>query len=141
MDHSEAHRLGIIHRDVKPSNLFLARNRNGDDVLKVLDFGLCKSVTPKSSRSPGAPAETTATDQISLTTADSMMGTPHYMSPEQYVSARDVSAATDVWSLGVCLYRLLTGRVPFDGPNVTNICAKVDLPMPIDPLMPMVIIA
>lgn len=106
------HDAGIVHRDIKLANLFLAERQDGRTIVKILDFGLCKG---------GAPTA----GETSLTHVDAMMGTPHYMSPEQFVSTRDVGPATDVWSLGVCLYRLLTGRLPFEGETVTQLCARV----------------
>ncbi len=90
---AEAHRLGIIHRDIKPSNLFLS-----DDGVKVLDFGIAKRVASK---------------EASITHAVAPLGTPQYMSPEQVRCAKDVDVRTDVWSVGVTLYELVTGRTPF----------------------------
>jgi hypothetical protein len=95
---AEAHALGIVHRDVKPSNLFITRNGR----LKVLDFGLAKLATP-----PGASRATMATG------AGVLLGSPHYMAPEQIIGARDVDPRADVWSIGATLYHLVTGRPPF----------------------------
>ncbi len=91
----EAHRLGIIHRDIKPSNLFLC----DDGTIKVLDFGIAKRVAAK---------------EEALTAGIAPLGTPQYMSPEQVRCTKDLDARTDVWSLGVTLYELVTGRPPYD---------------------------
>src|SRR5688572_12959490 len=107
---AEAHGLGMIHRDVKPKNMFLTTKVDGRPFVKVLDFGLAKQMG--------------GTD-VSLTATNSVFGSPQYMSPEQMRSAKDVDARSDIWSIGVCLYELLTGRVPFDAGGVAEICAMV----------------
>ena len=100
---AEAHALGIVHRDLKPANLFLATRADGSLFVKVLDFGISKTLpTGEGGASAGAATATGA-----------IFGTPFYMSPEQIRSARDVDARTDVWSLGALFYELLTGRKPF----------------------------
>lgn len=108
---AEAHGLGIVHRDVKLKNLFLTKTVDGRPLVKVLDFGLAKTI--------GAPGD------VSLTATNSVFGSPQYMSPEQMRSAKDVDFRSDIWSIGVCLYELLTGRVPFDAQGVAEICAMV----------------
>jgi serine/threonine protein kinase len=94
---AEVHGLGIVHRDLKPSNLFLAE-AGGTRMLKVLDFGVSKESVGESLTSTGSP-----------------VGTPHYMSPEQVKESKLVDVRSDVWSLGVILYELLTTTIPFGG--------------------------
>ncbi len=101
---AQAHALGIVHRDLKPANLFLHKNTDGSTIVKVLDFGIAKA---------NAFGETGG--QHNLTSTKSMLGSPLYMSPEQLRSAKNVDARADIWALGVILYELLTGTVPFNG--------------------------
>ena len=105
---AEAHARGIVHRDIKPSNLFLTTATDGQPIVKVLDFGISKA-TMKFEQSTEAPQ---------LTETDTTLGSPQYMSPEQLRSSKDVDARTDIWSLGLILYKLLTGRPAFEAPNV-----------------------
>jgi len=114
----EAHALGMIHRDIKPKNLYLAQRVDGRPLVKVLDFGLAKTL--------GGMGD------VSLTATTAVFGSPQYMSPEQMRSARDADARSDIWSIGVCLYELVTGRVPFDGAGLAEICATV-LKDPLEP--------
>ncbi len=111
---TEAHRLGIVHRDLKPSNLFLSSEPDGSVAVKVLDFGISK----------------VQTDDVKVTTTNSQMGTPLYMSPEQVRSAKNVDHRTDVWSLGVILYELLAGRPPYMGSAAGIGAAIVNDPAP-----------
>ncbi|MBL8609590.1 MAG: protein kinase, partial [Myxococcales bacterium] len=111
---AEAHERGVVHRDLKPQNLFLAERRGGaPPAVKVLDFGLAK-VDDRGQR-----------EGDSLTRTSVFMGTPYYMAPEQVRSAKNVDARTDVWALGACMYTLLTGEPPFPGPNVGAICKGI----------------
>lgn len=93
-----AHANGIIHRDMKPSNCFVVKHDGESDFVRILDFGISKVVQPGSN---------------SLTRTNSALGTPLYMSPEQARSPRDVDTRSDLYSVGVILYELLTGQTPF----------------------------
>ncbi|NUO53375.1 MAG: serine/threonine protein kinase [Polyangiaceae bacterium] len=110
---AEAHDAGIVHRDLKPANLFLTKRPSGSPCVKVLDFGISKSVNPDE-QGGGSMTRTTA-----------IMGSPYYMSPEQMRSSKNVDARTDIWALGVILYQLTTGRVPFPGDTITEVCSGV----------------
>ena len=122
---AEAHAAGIVHRDLKPQNLFLARTVGGAAKVKVLDFGVSKSVQSMS-------------EQGALTRTRAMLGSPLYMAPEQMRSSRDVDARADVWALGVVLFELLTHRWPFEAETMPELCLKVvtDPPLPLAELRP-----
>lgn len=105
-----AHARGIVHRDVKPSNLFLARDSDGQHAIKVIDFGIAKQM---------------ATDGYKLTTTSEVFGSPQYMAPEQIRATRNVDAQTDVWSLGIVLYELLTGASAFTGGSVLELAGSI----------------
>jgi hypothetical protein len=120
---AEAHSLGIVHRDLKPGNLFLANVSHGRRVIKVLDFGISKSV--------GSPSD------ASVTRTQEVMGSPGYMSPEQMRSAKNVDGRSDIWSLGIILYELVTGRRPFLADTLTALCIKIATePLPPLPSLP-----
>jgi len=108
---AEAHMLGIVHRDLKPANLFMVRRPDGTPSVKVLDFGISKL--------------THAGADHSMTKTSAVMGSPLYMSPEQMTASRQVDARTDIWAIGVVLYELLTGRVPFSADTLPEICGLI----------------
>ncbi len=109
---AEAHRVGVIHRDLKPGNLFIATRRDGTRILKVVDFGISK-VSPKAGRA-----------EEKLTTTQHLMGSPFYMSPEQ-LKGSEVDVRTDVWALGMILFELLTAEGPFDAPTMPQLCMNI----------------
>jgi hypothetical protein len=101
-----------VHRDVKPSNLFLARDEDGVERIKVLDFGIAK-------------ARPSLGGDASLTVTDTAIGSPSYMSPEQVRDSKSVDARADVWGLGATLFKLLTGELPFQGDSAMSISAAI----------------
>ncbi len=96
-----AHRRGIIHRDLKPDNIVLARTSSGDLVPKLIDFGIAKM--PRSGNLGAS------------TMLGHLLGTPHYMAPEQIAGSQTIDTYADVWAMGVVLFELLSGRCPFEG--------------------------
>ena len=121
---AEAHALGIVHRDLKPANLFLTHGADGNALVKVLDFGIAKATT----------------GELQLTRTQSVMGSPGYMSPEQMRSSRTTDARSDIWSIGVILYQMVTGTVPFDAETFTELVVRVTTepptPLPANRLPP-----
>lgn len=109
---AEAHALGIVHRDLKPANLFLARRRDGTSLVKVLDFGISKQ-------------RLLAGTGPSVTATSSILGLPMYMAPEQLRNAKTVDARADIWAVGVVMYELLAGRLPFRADNVAELFVAV----------------
>jgi serine/threonine-protein kinase len=108
---AEAHAAGIIHRDLKPKNLFLATTVDGRPLVKVLDFGISKVES--------------APEDMSLTRTTEVIGSPSYMSPEQLRASKEVDVRTDVWSLGIILYELLTKQLPYLASTVTELVAII----------------
>lgn len=112
---AEAHHRGLVHRDLKPGNLFLSERVGGELWVKVLDFGISKSLEPDSD----------AHGESQLTGPRSLLGSPHYMAPEQLRDASTVTARTDVWAFGVLLLELATGQLPFRGPSLADLYASI----------------
>jgi serine/threonine protein kinase/Flp pilus assembly protein TadD len=108
---AEAHTLGVVHRDLKPQNIMIDKGGNA----KIMDFGIARSIREKG-----------------ITGAGIMIGTPEYMSPEQ-TEARDVDPRSDIYSLGIILYEMATGRVPFEGETALSIAIKHKTEIPKDP--------
>jgi serine/threonine-protein kinase len=111
---AHAHVRGIVHRDLKPENLFAARDPTGDVVIKLLDFGLSKDESEE---------DGDGDRRRQLTTDQQVMGTPHYMSPEQWMSSTGVGPASDQWALAAIIFEMLTGRPPFEGATLAHVCA------------------
>ncbi|WP_433931037.1 protein kinase [Sorangium cellulosum] len=114
----KAHDAGVVHRDIKPHNLFLARRDAGEIIIKLLDFGIAKVKMDQANDTEGAD----------LTKTGSLVGSPLYMSPEQAVGQREIDHRTDIWSLGAVLYQALSGRTPFHdikalGQLILSICS------------------
>lgn len=113
---AEAHACGIIHRDLKPANLFLTHRPDGSPCVKVLDFGISK----------------TSGDTASLTQTRAIIGTPHYLSPEQVRSSKSADIRSDIWAMGMILYELITGVVAFPRETLPELCSAIIL----DPIPP-----
>jgi serine/threonine-protein kinase len=108
---ADVHRQGFIHRDLKPSNLFLVRAPDGAARVKLIDFGVAKAL--------GGEGEVPR-----ITQSGSVVGTPHYMSPEQ-MGLSETDGRADVWSLGVVLFELLTGALPFEGVTLNDLLTAI----------------
>src|SRR4051812_20484954 len=119
---AEAHAKGIVHRDIKPDNIIVSGNR-----VKVLDFGIAKQVGVV-----GAPSSDTPTAFV--TQQGMILGTIHYMSPEQALG-KTIDGRTDVFSLGVVLYEMATGRRPFAGETITETMTQIIRDEPVEPVL------
>lgn len=108
---AEAHASRIVHRDLKPANIFLARQRDGIPIVKVLDFGIAKALD----------------EGDALTQTSTGLGSLHYMAPEQMRNAKECDARADLWALGVILYELVTGALPFAGTSPVDVFAAAML--------------
>lgn len=122
-----AHERGIVHRDIKPGNIFLCDGGRGEVFVKLLDFGIAKGV------------EVPRID--STTKTGSMIGSPFYMSPEQILGAKDLDHRSDLWSVGVVAYEALTGKKPFDAETMGGLAIRIHsepLPVPssVEPSLP-----
>ncbi|HTE49424.1 MAG TPA: serine/threonine-protein kinase [Kofleriaceae bacterium] len=106
----EAHELGVVHRDLKPENILVTRTHGGHDFVKVLDFGLAKLAERE--------------DIAAATGRGAIVGTPHYMSPEQIRGEDEVDARTDIYSLGALMYRVLTGEHAFSAASPVGVLTK-----------------
>src|SRR5262249_50560460 len=109
-----AHEAGIVHRDVKPANIFLTRTAATHDFVKLVDFGVAWTLGPSSVRGHASA------------------GTPAYMAPEQ-ITSEGLGARTDIWAMGLCLYEMVSGQRAFDAPNdvllLTRICEASPRPL------------
>jgi serine/threonine-protein kinase len=115
-----AHKQGVVHRDIKPDNIFLS-TRDDELHVKVFDFGVAKKTKVEAPEPGTLPKEA----ELGITNDGVMVGTPEYMSPEQVMSAKKVDHSADLWALAVVAYVALTGELPFKGDDVGELCVKL----------------
>jgi serine/threonine-protein kinase len=129
-----AHEKRIVHRDIKPENVFLTRRTGCSPLVKVLDFGVSKTTAAHVEDEASAAGE----ENVDLTRIGMVMGTPHYMSPEQARGERDLDGRVDLYACGVILYEALTGRRPFNAPNYESLLVQIlsANPHPVSELRP-----
>ncbi len=116
---ARAHVAGIVHRDLKPENVFLCNN-DDEEIVKVLDFGVAKVTDP-------------AKATMQKTGVGTLIGTPHYMSPEQVKGTSEVDSRTDLWAIGVIAYQCVVGELPFDSEGVGDLLIKISIADPPTP--------
>jgi serine/threonine protein kinase len=112
-----AHSAGIVHRDLKPENIFLCKDGDQEDVVRVVDFGIAKLLEP-------------GKDGLARTKTGIVMGTPHYMSPEQATGNKQLDGRADLYSLGIILYECLSGQTPFSGDTMAGVVMQHVLEKP-----------
>jgi serine/threonine-protein kinase len=117
---SEAHLSGLIHRDIKPANIVLIERRDEPDVVKVVDFGLVKTLNP-------------GQGEIGITQVNSITGTPMYLAPEAISAPETLDGRSDLYSLGAVMYFMLTGQHVFSGSTVVEVLTKHMLETPVPP--------
>lgn len=123
-----AHTAGVLHRDVKPANIFITTPRGESPFIKVIDFGLAKLIpTTEWKPRPDSPPE----ELSAITTTDVIPGTPFYLAPEQVAGSRDLDGRVDVWAAGLTFYEMLTGQRAYDGPSYVALVSSILLrPIP-----------
>jgi serine/threonine-protein kinase len=115
-----AHALGIVHRDFKPENIFLARDEEGSEQVKVMDFGVAKLIGDLEVL-PDDEAPQSVRPLSTFTRTGAMLGTPYYMAPEQIRNSADVGPKADVWAFAVVAFECLTGKSPFEGKDIRDL--------------------
>jgi serine/threonine-protein kinase len=124
-----AHRKGIVHRDLKPENVVITVDSSGQEVVKLLDFGIAVFQKHKELE-----------EDMSLTAPGRLVGTPNYLSPEQIRGKKEIDGRVDVWAAGIMLYEMLTGTLPFDGESYNEVLGQIllDEPKPMQQIVPRV---